>query len=111
MRNILAPRFFRDLNLFGAVAPRDDNVRLASFDTRLLLGRNAGCWVVVWNPLGAVWEKKTENGTTTTWYLHSTVLGGQVVAEINGSGWTSGYVYPQAAAEKQKRGQACDLRL
>src|SRR5437588_4300166 len=38
--------------------------------------------------------KKTENGTTTTWYMRSTVLGGQVVAEINGSGsWTRGYVY------------------
>src|SRR5207302_7473346 len=38
--------------------------------------------------------KKTENGTTTTWYLRSTVLGGQVIAEINGSGnWTRGYVY------------------
>src|SRR5207237_8451526 len=38
--------------------------------------------------------KKTENGTTTTWYLRSTVLGGHVVAEINGSGnLTRGYVY------------------
>ena len=37
--------------------------------------------------------KKTESGTTT-WYLRSTVLGGQIVAEINGSGgWTRGYVY------------------
>jgi hypothetical protein len=37
--------------------------------------------------------KKTENGTVT-WYLRSTVLGGQVVAEMNASGsWTRGYVY------------------
>jgi RHS repeat-associated protein len=37
--------------------------------------------------------KKTENGVTT-YYLRSTVLGGQVVAEIDGSGtWTRGYVY------------------
>jgi RHS repeat-associated protein len=37
--------------------------------------------------------KKTENGTAT-YYLRSTVLGGQVVAEINSSGgWQRGYVY------------------
>jgi RHS repeat-associated protein len=37
--------------------------------------------------------KKTENGVAT-YYLRSTVLGGQVVAEINGSGvWQRGYVY------------------
>lgn len=37
--------------------------------------------------------KKTENGITT-YYLRSSVLGGQVVAEINSSGgWTRGYVY------------------
>jgi len=37
--------------------------------------------------------KKTENGTTTTYYVRSTVLGGQVVAEIDGSGNWRGYVY------------------
>ena len=37
--------------------------------------------------------KKVENGTTT-YHLRSSVLGGQVVAEINSSGtWTRGYVY------------------
>jgi RHS repeat-associated protein len=37
--------------------------------------------------------KKVENGTTTL-YLRSSVLGGQVVAEMNGSGgWTRGFVY------------------
>jgi RHS repeat-associated protein len=37
--------------------------------------------------------KKIDNGTTT-YYLRSSVLGGQVVAELNGSGaWTRGYVY------------------
>ncbi len=36
--------------------------------------------------------KKTENAGTTH-YLRSTVLGGQVVAELNGSGTWSGYVY------------------
>jgi RHS repeat-associated protein len=37
--------------------------------------------------------KKTENGTVN-WYLRSTVLGGQVVAEMDASGsWTRGYVY------------------
>jgi RHS repeat-associated protein len=37
--------------------------------------------------------KKTENGQTT-YYLRSSVLGGQVVAEMNSSGsWTRGYVY------------------
>jgi RHS repeat-associated protein len=40
--------------------------------------------------------KKVENGSTT-YYLRSTVLGGQVVAEINwysvAWGWTRGYVY------------------
>ena len=37
--------------------------------------------------------KKTENGTAT-WYLRSSVLGGQVIAEMNASGaWTRGYVY------------------
>jgi RHS repeat-associated protein len=37
--------------------------------------------------------QKTENGTVT-YYLRSSVLGGQVVAEINSSGgWTRGYVY------------------
>lgn len=36
---------------------------------------------------------KTENGQTT-YYLRSSVLGGQVVAEINsGGGWQRGYVY------------------
>lgn len=36
---------------------------------------------------------KTESGTTT-YYLRSTVLGGQVVCEINaGGGWDRGYVY------------------
>jgi RHS repeat-associated protein len=36
---------------------------------------------------------KTENGSTT-WYLRSTVLGGQVVAETDASGnWMRGYVY------------------
>ncbi|MGI8734512.1 MAG: hypothetical protein ACR2LM_14560 [Pyrinomonadaceae bacterium] len=38
-------------------------------------------------------DKKTENGTTT-YYLRSSVLGGQGVAELNGSGtWMRGYVY------------------
>lgn len=37
--------------------------------------------------------KKAENGTVTD-YLRSTVLGGQVIAEISGSGvWQRGYVY------------------
>jgi len=37
--------------------------------------------------------KKTDNGTTT-YYLRSSVLGGQVIAEMNGSGtFTRGYVY------------------
>src|SRR5205085_2836652 len=37
--------------------------------------------------------KKVANGTTT-YYLRSSPLGGQVVAEFNGSGtWTRGYVY------------------
>ena len=37
--------------------------------------------------------KKVENGAAT-YYLRSSVLGGQVVAELNGSGtWTRGYVY------------------
>jgi RHS repeat-associated protein len=37
--------------------------------------------------------KKVEN-STTTYYVRSSVLGGQVVAELNGSGtWTRGYVY------------------
>src|SRR6266404_2836445 len=36
---------------------------------------------------------KTENGVTT-YYLRSTLLGGQVAAEINSSGsWTRGFVY------------------
>ncbi len=38
-------------------------------------------------------EKKVESGATT-YYLRSTVLGGQVVCELNSSGaWTRGYVY------------------
>jgi RHS repeat-associated protein len=37
--------------------------------------------------------KRTENGTVTL-YLRSSVLGGQVLAEMNGSGvWQRGYVY------------------
>jgi len=37
--------------------------------------------------------KKSENGTVT-WYLRSSALGGQVVAEMDGSGaWMRGYVY------------------
>jgi len=37
--------------------------------------------------------KKSENGTVT-YYLRSSVLGGQVVAELNsGGGWMRGYVY------------------
>jgi RHS repeat-associated protein len=37
--------------------------------------------------------KKTENGATT-YYLRSTVLGGKVIAEVNGGGgWQRGYVY------------------
>jgi hypothetical protein len=37
--------------------------------------------------------KKVENGATT-YYLRSSVLGGQVVAELGASGnWTRGYVY------------------
>ena len=37
--------------------------------------------------------KKVENGTTT-YYLRSSVLGGQVVSELNSSGaWMRGYVY------------------
>ena len=37
--------------------------------------------------------KKVENGTTT-YYLRSSVLGGQVMAEVNSSGaWTRGFVY------------------
>jgi RHS repeat-associated protein len=37
--------------------------------------------------------KKVENGTTT-YYLRSTVLGGQIVAELNGTGtWMRGFVY------------------
>jgi RHS repeat-associated protein len=37
--------------------------------------------------------KKTEYGAAT-WYLRSSVLGGQVIAEVDGSGaWQRGYVY------------------
>jgi len=36
--------------------------------------------------------KKVENGVAT-YYLRSSVLGGQVVAEISGGGWQRGYVY------------------
>ena len=37
--------------------------------------------------------KKVENGTTT-YYLRSSVLGGQIVAELNGAGtWMRGYVF------------------
>src|SRR6266550_8593334 len=37
--------------------------------------------------------KKVDNGTTT-YYLRSSVLGGQVVAELSNTGaWTRGYVY------------------
>lgn len=36
--------------------------------------------------------QKTENGQTI-YYLRSTVLGGQVVAEFNGSTWQRGYIY------------------
>jgi RHS repeat-associated protein len=37
--------------------------------------------------------RKVQNGATT-YYLRSSILGGQVVAEISGSGnWTRGYVY------------------
>jgi RHS repeat-associated protein len=37
--------------------------------------------------------KKTESGVTT-YYLRSTILGGQVIAELNGSGgWNRGYVH------------------
>jgi RHS repeat-associated protein len=37
--------------------------------------------------------RKIQNGATT-YYLRSSILGGQVVAEISGSGnWTRGYVY------------------
>ena len=37
--------------------------------------------------------KKTESGVTT-YYLRSTLLGGQVISELNSSGqWTRGYVY------------------
>jgi hypothetical protein len=36
--------------------------------------------------------KKMDNNSTT-YYLRSTVLGGQVVAEISGGIWTRGYVY------------------
>ncbi len=37
--------------------------------------------------------KKNDNGAVS-YYLRSSVLGGQVVAELNGSGgWTRGYVY------------------
>ena len=38
--------------------------------------------------------KKNDSGAQT-YYLRSSVLGGQVVAEMNSSGgWTRGYVYP-----------------
>jgi hypothetical protein len=37
--------------------------------------------------------QKIENGVTT-WYVRSSVLGGQVVAEMDGAGnWSRGYVY------------------
>jgi RHS repeat-associated protein len=36
--------------------------------------------------------QKNENGTVT-YYLRSTVLGGQTIAEISGGTWTRGYVY------------------
>jgi RHS repeat-associated protein len=36
--------------------------------------------------------KKSENGVVT-YYLRSSVLGGQVVAELSGGTWTRGYVY------------------
>jgi RHS repeat-associated protein len=42
---------------------------------------------------GRLRGKKVDNGVTT-YYLRSSVLGGQVVAELNGSGvWQRGYVY------------------
>jgi RHS repeat-associated protein len=35
-----------------------------------------------------------ENGTSTTYYVRSSLLGGQVMADLNGSGaWVHGYVY------------------
>ena len=38
--------------------------------------------------------KKTENGTATTYYVRSTVLGGQIVGELDGSGsFQRAYVY------------------
>jgi RHS repeat-associated protein len=38
--------------------------------------------------------KEAQAAATVTYYVRSTVLGGQVVAELNGSGgWTRGYVY------------------
>ncbi len=38
--------------------------------------------------------KRVQSGAATTYYLRSSVLGGQVVYEMNGSGtWTRGYVY------------------
>src|SRR5205823_4170620 len=41
--------------------------------------------------------KKTEYGATT-YYVRSAVLGGQVIAELNGSGsWSRGYVYASSS--------------
>ena len=36
--------------------------------------------------------KKTQSGAST-WYLRSSVLGGQVIAEVDANGWERGYVY------------------
>ncbi|MEK6278778.1 MAG: hypothetical protein AABN95_00330 [Acidobacteriota bacterium] len=48
--------------------------------------------------------KKVENGTTSTYYLRSSVLGGQVVGEINSDGsWRRGL----SAASPRKRLIGC----
>src|SRR5256714_10898054 len=50
--------------------------------------------------------KKTEYGATT-WYLRSSVLGGQVIAELDGNGgWSRGYVYAGSSLMAVQQGQA-----
>jgi RHS repeat-associated protein len=50
-------------------------------------------WVQQWYDGNGLRVKKNDNGAVT-YYLRSTVLGGQVIAELNGSAtWMRGYVY------------------
>jgi RHS repeat-associated protein len=67
-----------------------------------LRDRVMAAWNVWVSPISQAYDgdgvrvKKTEYGATT-WYLRSSVLGGQVVAELDGGGnWMRGYVYAGA---------------